>query len=146
MISIACGWDLASRMRSSLVDRASDCQCISLQRSWVRSQHPSAQWNLRGGRWSSVEYGTKKNPTPPKKIPLLEREKDTVPHVLDISVLFRERIPRAMSWLREGGGRGEASVTNVLEISFLSWSCCTGQKMLQLSRSQYNTQYSTFSS
>ncbi len=21
-----------------------------LQRSWVRSQHPSAQWNLRGGR------------------------------------------------------------------------------------------------
>jgi hypothetical protein len=32
-----------------------------LQRSWVRSQHPSAQWNLRGGRWSSVEYSTKKN-------------------------------------------------------------------------------------
>ncbi len=29
-----------------------------LQRSWVRSRHPSAQWNLRGGRWSSVEYGT----------------------------------------------------------------------------------------
>jgi hypothetical protein len=27
-----------------------------LQRSWVRSQHPSAQWNLRGGRWSSAEY------------------------------------------------------------------------------------------
>ncbi len=25
-----------------------------LQRSWVRSQHPSAQWNLRGGRWSSI--------------------------------------------------------------------------------------------
>ncbi len=37
-----------------------------LQRSWVRSQHPSAQWNLRGGRWSSVEYSTKKNP--PKNI------------------------------------------------------------------------------
>ncbi len=29
-----------------------------LQRSWVRSQHPSAQWNLRGGRWSTVEYST----------------------------------------------------------------------------------------
>jgi hypothetical protein len=29
-----------------------------LQRSWVRSQHPSAQWNLRGGRWSSAEYCT----------------------------------------------------------------------------------------
>ncbi len=31
-----------------------------LQRSWVRSQHPSAQWNQRGGRWSSVENSTKK--------------------------------------------------------------------------------------
>ncbi len=31
-----------------------------LQRSWVRSQHPAAQWNLRGGRWSSVEYSRKK--------------------------------------------------------------------------------------
>ncbi len=31
-----------------------------LQRSWVRSQHPSAQWNLRGGRWSSAEYSMKK--------------------------------------------------------------------------------------
>jgi hypothetical protein len=31
-----------------------------LQRSWVRSQHPSAQWNLRGGRLSSVEYCKKK--------------------------------------------------------------------------------------
>jgi hypothetical protein len=30
-----------------------------LQRSWVRSQHPSAQWNLRGGRRNSVEYSTK---------------------------------------------------------------------------------------
>jgi hypothetical protein len=42
-----------------------------LQRSWVRSQHPSAQWNLRCGRWSSVKYSTKKkfkkSPTPPKK-------------------------------------------------------------------------------
>ncbi len=27
-----------------------------LPRSWVRSQHPSAQWNLRDGRWSNVEY------------------------------------------------------------------------------------------
>ncbi len=33
-----------------------------LQLSWVRSQHPSAQWNRRGGRWSSVEYSRKKNP------------------------------------------------------------------------------------
>ncbi len=38
-----------------------------LQRSWVRSQHPSAQWNLRGGRWSSVKYRTKKKNPPPKK-------------------------------------------------------------------------------
>jgi hypothetical protein len=32
-----------------------------MQRSLVWSQHPSAQWNLRGGRWSSAEYSTKKN-------------------------------------------------------------------------------------
>ncbi len=38
-----------------------------LQQSWVRSQHPSAQWNLRGGRWSSVEYSTKTNKKSPKK-------------------------------------------------------------------------------
>jgi hypothetical protein len=39
-----------------------------LQRSWVRSQHPSAQWNLRGGRWSSVENSTKKIKNLPQKI------------------------------------------------------------------------------
>jgi len=40
-----------------------------LQRSWVRSQHPSAQWNLRGGRWSSAEYcKNKKKKIPPKNI------------------------------------------------------------------------------
>jgi hypothetical protein len=40
-----------------------------LQRSWVRSQHPSAQWNLRGGRWSSAEYCTaKKKKKSPQKI------------------------------------------------------------------------------
>jgi hypothetical protein len=33
---------------------------LRLQRSWVRSQHPSAQWNLMGARWSSVDYSTKK--------------------------------------------------------------------------------------
>ncbi len=31
-----------------------------LQRSWIRSQHSSAQWKLRWGRWSSAEYSTKK--------------------------------------------------------------------------------------
>ena len=28
------------------------------QQFWFRSQHPPTQWNLRGGRWSSVEYNT----------------------------------------------------------------------------------------
>ncbi len=39
-----------------------------LQQSWVQSQHPSAQWNLRGGRWSSAEYSTRKklNKSPKK--------------------------------------------------------------------------------
>ncbi len=40
-----------------------------LNQVWVRSQHPSAQWNLRGGRWSSAEYCTnKKKKKSPKKI------------------------------------------------------------------------------
>ncbi len=61
------------RMRSSLVVKAFDCHGMhQLQRSWVRSQHPSAQWNLRGGRWSSVDYTVvrkknKKSPPPKKK-------------------------------------------------------------------------------
>ncbi len=43
-----------------------------LQRFWVRSQHPSAQWNLRGGRWRSAEYTVVrkkkwKSPPPQKK-------------------------------------------------------------------------------
>ncbi len=29
-----------------------------VQRSWVQSQHPSTQWNLRGSRWNSAEYST----------------------------------------------------------------------------------------
>ncbi len=41
-------------------------------RSLVRSQHPSARWNLRGGRWSSVEYRTKKNNKKIKKIKIWE--------------------------------------------------------------------------
>jgi hypothetical protein len=45
-----------------------------LQRSWVRSQHPSAQWNLRGGRRSSAEYCTnkKKKKKSPQKIKIKE--------------------------------------------------------------------------
>ncbi len=43
------------RMRSSLVVRASDCQCTSCNGPGF---DPSAQRNLRGGRWSSVEYST----------------------------------------------------------------------------------------
>jgi hypothetical protein len=30
------------------------------KQSWVGSQHPPTQWNMRGGRWSSVECSTSK--------------------------------------------------------------------------------------
>ncbi len=43
-------------MRSSLCGKSVWLPMHQLQRSFDRSQHPSAQWNLRGGRWSSVEY------------------------------------------------------------------------------------------
>ena len=44
-----------------------ECLTIKLksQWSWVLSQHPPTQWNLRGGRWSSVKQSTfkiQKNP------------------------------------------------------------------------------------
>ncbi len=45
-----------------------------LQRSWVRSQHPSAQWNLRGGRWSSAEFCTEKK-TEKKRLIYVRKDK-----------------------------------------------------------------------
>jgi hypothetical protein len=42
VFSLHCQW-----MRSSRVVRAAESQCRQL--SWVRSQHPPTQWNLRGG-------------------------------------------------------------------------------------------------
>ncbi len=58
-----------------------------LHRSWVRSQHPSAQWNLRGGRWSSAEYCTnkkrEKNPPKNNKIKFSLLRKKTFPLLLD---------------------------------------------------------------
>ncbi len=42
--------------------RASDCQYTSCNYPRFDSQHPSAQWNLRSGRWRSVEKRS------PKKI------------------------------------------------------------------------------
>ncbi len=47
------------RMRSSQVVRASDCQCTSCNGPEFDPSIPSAQGNLRGGRWSNVEWSTK---------------------------------------------------------------------------------------
>jgi len=63
-------------MRSSRVVRASGCQCLC-RNSWVQSQHPPTQWNLRGGRWSSVEQRTLKEKIP-KKSPLKKIWKEIV--------------------------------------------------------------------
>jgi hypothetical protein len=41
-------------MRSSRVVRACDCKMPKLQQSWVRSQLPLTQWNLKGGRDEAV--------------------------------------------------------------------------------------------
>ncbi len=45
-----CGCDLAQWL-----ERLTRLPMPKSQQSWVRSQHPPTQWNLRGGRWSSVE-------------------------------------------------------------------------------------------
>ncbi len=60
VVRIRMGW-----MRSSRVIRASPSQCWL---SWVHSQHPPKQRNLRGGRWSSVKkkYWKSVNKNPPK--------------------------------------------------------------------------------
>jgi hypothetical protein len=63
------------------------------QQSWVRSQHPPTQWNLRGGRESSIEiqYIEKKS----KKIPLLNKSQiliatmDSKIEISNMDVLFR---------------------------------------------------------
>ncbi len=41
------------------------CLIVLSEDAGVRFQHPVTQWNLRGGRWSSVEYSTKKEKNPP---------------------------------------------------------------------------------
>jgi hypothetical protein len=64
-------------MRSSLVDeiclvvRASDWQLPKSQQSWVRSQHPPTQWNLRGRQMKQhwIQYFGKKR-IPPFIIPI----------------------------------------------------------------------------
>ncbi len=60
---LACGWDLAEWLERLTAN------AVSSQLSWVRSQLPPTQWNLRGGWWSSVEYRTQKRKNE-KKIPL----------------------------------------------------------------------------
>ncbi len=40
------------------------------QQSWVRSQNPPTQWNLRGCRWSVVEKPIRKEKNPNKSPPL----------------------------------------------------------------------------
>ncbi len=50
---------IAQQTRQAVVpDRLSLNVCLWSQRFWVHSSHPPTQWNLRGGRWSSVEYST----------------------------------------------------------------------------------------
>ncbi len=76
-MSVLCGSSQKTWMRSSRMVRAFSslvpavyvhlyCCAINMlsmpksQQSWVRSQHPVTQWNLRDGRWSNVEKGTHK--------------------------------------------------------------------------------------
>jgi hypothetical protein len=79
-----------------------------LQRSWVRSQHPSAQWNLRGGRWSSAEYCTnKKKKNPPKKC-------------IEKKIISRNLVPFRTS---------ECAITRHTEVrkrdtNFFAWNFC----------------------
>ncbi len=40
------------------------CLIVVSEDAGVRFQHPVTQWNLRGGRWSSVENSTKKEKNP----------------------------------------------------------------------------------
>ncbi len=73
-----------------------------LQRSWVRSQHPSAQWNLRGGRWSSAEYCTEqKRKNPPK-----EKKESQF-----------SRIARQKSYCIQWLAQTDVNKTHILEVS-----------------------------
>ncbi len=52
MRSRDCGWHLAEWLERLTANTGRHAQY------WVQSQHPQTQWNLRGGKWSSVEYST----------------------------------------------------------------------------------------
>jgi hypothetical protein len=54
-----CGWDLAD-CEWDLAEwlERSDCQCRSRNSNGLDPMHPRTQWNLRGGKWRSVEYST----------------------------------------------------------------------------------------
>ncbi len=62
-----------------------------LQRSWIRSQHPSAQWNLRGGKGSSAEYSMKKKS--PQKIYLKNLKTPPASYISECSFLLRNTLP-----------------------------------------------------
>ncbi len=84
-----CWWDLAS-----LGWDLAEWFCVwlpmhQLQRSWLRTQHPSAQWNLRGGRWSNAEYCTNKKKKIPQKI---FKKRDLVLSRQKTKIVFNYRI------------------------------------------------------
>ncbi len=61
-------------MRCGLVVRASDCHCRSRKQSWVRSQYPPTQWNMRGSIDEAVLNTVhKKIPKNPLLIKLIKR-------------------------------------------------------------------------
>ncbi len=72
-----------------------------LQRSWVWSQLPSAQWNLRGGRWSSAEYSTKKEKKRRLSMYGTLTPREIVTEIEDMTAIWRSRIGCHTTGLKE---------------------------------------------
>jgi hypothetical protein len=78
----------------SRVVRAPDCQC---QKSQLGSQHPQTRWNLRGSRWSSVEYSTFKKFKKSTSLKICEKYVQTIPRwTRSVLALYR---PVSINWL-----------------------------------------------
>jgi hypothetical protein len=103
------------------------------QLSWVRSHNPPTQWNLRSGRWSSVEYLIEKKKNSWKKTMAFTKFFNSDTRHFSISSLCQQHVAGMGGWgVGEGGvvesGHYQFTATNSLNsantISKLLWKLC----------------------
>ncbi len=100
-------------MRSCREVRGSDCQCQCSNSPGFDPQHPPTQWNLRGFRWSSVEYRTMIVVASMSPSPVKRRKKRTVSSISNRSSLL---------WSFVAGCTGERVCWLYYDVWRISWT------------------------